>query len=500
MGWSLSTHAVVLQRKVTLMANSEPTRRQFLHLGAAAGAAALGGGIVSSPGAAGACAPKPKKSGEEATPYDRQYILFIAIDDLRHDCGCWGHPMVRTPNIDRLASRGTRFDRSYCQYPVCNPSRSSFLTGLRPDTTQVLGNRTPLRSKLPDVVTLPQLFRQNGYFTARLGKIFHGKFDDARSWDVSTDFRSTPTGQKGEGRNLTGGRLRWCAWRAADGRDEDQPDGQLAAGAIRLLEQDRDRPFFIGLGFHKPHDPFVAPKRYFDLYPLLRMQPPETPPDATPASEPAFSRGFAQAFATFTDRDRREFMRAYYACTTFMDAQLGNVLDALDRFGLAESTVIVFLSDHGYHLGERGWWNKNTLFEHSCRSPLIVRAPGIGMPGQATQRLVEFVDIYPTLGELCGLPTPEGLEGRSFVPLLREPDRPWKQAAFTQVERGTFAGYTVRTQRWRYTEWDGGKQGVELYDHDSDPGEWHNLAEEPARASVRAHLSGHLHTYAHRKG
>jgi len=479
------------------MTNNESTRRQFLHLGVAAGAAALGGCVVGGPEASKAGRDEVKEENRDAKKRDRRpNVLFIAVDDLRHDCGCWGHPLVRTPNIDRLAASGTRFDRSYCQYPICNPSRSSFLTGLRPDTTQVLSNRTPLRSKLPDVVTLPQLFRQNGYFTARLGKIFHGGFDDARSWDVSKDLKPTPTGHKGEGRNLTGGTLRWCAWRAAEGGDADQPDGQLAAAAIRLLEQDRDRPFFIGLGFHKPHDPFVAPKRYFDLYPLARLHLPETPPDATAAPEPAFSQGFARAFAGFSDRDRREFMRAYYACTTFMDAQLGKVLGALDRLGLAESTVIVFLSDHGYHLGERGWWNKNTLFEHSCRSPLIVRVPGVGTPGQATQRLVEFVDIYPTLTELCGLPAPKGLEGRSIVPLLRDPGRAWKEAAFTQVRRGTFAGYTVRTERWRYTEWDGGKRGVELYDHRTDPGEWHNVAQDGSHKEVCAALRKHLRAYS----
>ncbi len=482
------------------MSTRDPTRRQFLRLGAAAGAAALGGCAVSRPGAAAVGASTPKKAGEKGRRGDPPNVLFVAVDDLRHDCGCWGHPMVRTPNIDRLASSGTRFDRSYCQYPVCNPSRSSLLTGLRPDTTHVLNNRTPLRSKRPDVVTLPQWFRQHGYFTARLGKIFHGGFDDARSWDESSNRRPTPIGRKGQGRNLTGGRLRWCAWRAAEGGDEDQPDGQLAGGAVRLLEQDRDRPLFIGLGFHKPHDPFVAPKRYFNPYPLSKMEPPETPADAAPAPEPAFSRGFARAFAEFTDRDRREFMRAYYACTTFMDAQLGKVLDALDRSGQADRTVVVFLSDHGYHLGERGWWNKNTLFEHSCRSPLIVRAPGIGAAGQTTRRLVEFVDLYPTLCELCGLPAPEGLEGRSVLPLLREPDRPWKETAFTQVSRGQFAGYTVRTQRWRYTEWDGGKQGVELYDHEADPGEWHNLADDPAHASVRAELSRRLRAYVPHQG
>jgi len=476
-----------------------PTRRRFLRWTALAGAAAFGG---CAPGCAARSERAPADtsavSTEGAAPArkPRLNVLFVADDDLRHDGGCWGHPLVRTPHLDRLAATGTRFDRSYVQFPICNPSRSSFLTGLRPDTTQVYGNRTPLRSKLPDVVTLPQLFRQNGYFTAGLGKIFHGGMDDERSWDVSTDFRPTPEGLKGEGRNLTGGTLKWCAWKAAEGTDEDQPDGQIAAEAVRLLGEKRDRPFFLGVGFHKPHDPFVAPLRYFDMYPLDDITLPQAPADATPAPGPALAGGFATAFAAFTDRERREFARAYYAGTTFMDAQLGKVLDALDRLGLAESTIVVFASDHGYHLGERGWWNKNTLFEHACRSPLIVRAPGVGRPGQATVRLVEFVDIFPTLTELCGLSNPKGLQGQSFVPLLRDVDRPWKETAFTQVDRGAFKGYSVRTERWRYTEWDGGAKGTELYDHRSDPGEWHNLADDPAVAAVRADLSKRLHAYA----
>jgi len=477
------------------MPTAHPTRRRFLRWTALAGAAAVAG---CAPSAERERAVSAASAAAEGVPKPPLNVLFIADDDLRHDCGCWGHPLVKTPHLDRLAATGTRFDRSYVQFPICNPSRSSLLTGLRPDATQVTDNRTPLRSKLPDVVTLPQLFRQNGYFTAGLGKIFHGGMNDDRSWDVYADFKPTPTGHKGQGRNLTGGTLRWCAWKAADGTDEDQPDGQTAAEAVRLLEAHRAGPFFLGVGFHKPHDPFVAPKRYFDMYPLDDITLPQAPADATPAPQPAVGGGFAKAFAKFTDRERREFTRAYYAGTTFMDAQLGKVLDALDRLGLADRTVVVFASDHGYHLGERGWWNKNTLFEHSCRSPLIVRAPGVGRAGQATSRLVEFVDIFPTLTDLCGLSNQPGLAGQSFVPLLRDPRRPWKETAFTQVRRGGFAGYSVRTERWRYTEWDGGAKGVELYDHRSDPGEWHNRADDPTLAPVRADLAKRLRAYAAR--
>jgi len=470
------------------MIRSQATRRQFMRFTAAAGLTVLGGGSVG-------CTEAARTKAQGGAPPN---VLFVAVDDLRHDCGCWGHPLVRTPHIDRLAAGGMRFDRSYCQHTICNPSRSSFLTGLRPGTTGVHDNRTPLRSQLPDVITMPQQFRKNGYRTVRLGKIFHGGMDDEGAWDVSTDFRPTPLGHnKGEGRNLTGGTLRWCTWRAAEGADEDQPDGQIAAEAIRQLQAHRDRPFFLAVGFHKPHDPFIAPKSYFEPYPLDRITlPPEAPASAEPAPGPTRGGGFARAFDAFTDRERLEFTRAYYACTTFMDAQLGKVLAALERLGLAERTVVVFLSDHGYHLGERNWWNKNTLFEHACRSPLLIRAPGITTPGRPTRCLVEFVDLFPTLADLCGVSPPQGLQGCSLVPLLRDADHAVKAAAFTEVSRGQFMGYSVRTDRWRYTEWEGGKRGAELYDHEDDPNEWHNRAADPAWAGVRADLSKRLGAYA----
>ncbi len=430
-------------------------------------------------------------------------VLFIAVDDLRNDLGSYGHPLVKTPNIDRLAKRGMRFDRAYCQYPVCNPSRTSLLTGLRPDATGVLSNSTNFRAKLPDVVTLPQLFRQQAYYTASLGKIFHrgltmedlrAEMDDKKSWDEARYFQTTGQGQLGEGRNLTGGRLAWCHWLAAEGDDEDQPDGQIAREAIRLLEQQRERRFFLALGFHKPHDPFIAPKRYFDLYPLDELKLPRDPAGRTPDVPHAIPAGPREEFARFTDRERREFMRAYYAGISFTDAQIGKVLDALDRLKLADNTIIVFFGDHGYHLGERGWWNKNTIFELSARAPLIVVTPKMTAKGKSSSRLVEFLDIYPTLAELCDLPAPANLQGRSFGPLLDDPRRPWKNAAFTQVQRGPVAGYSVRTERWRYSEWDEGKQGAELYDHRRDPGEYKNLAQDPKYTGTVTELRKLLQT------
>ena len=458
------------------------TRRRFLQ----GSLAALAGGI------GGTCLPGRTPAGMKRSsgPADRPNVLFITIDDLNHSIGCYGDEVVHTPSIDRLAAMGMRFDRAYCQFPVCNPSRTSFLTGLRPDTTGVVDNRVAFRSRLPDVVTMPQLFRRAGYFTARLGKIFHGSGEkgDPTAWDSGFDARPTEIGRRGEGRNLTDGRVKWCRWMAAEGGDEDQPDGQFATEAIRLLQQRRDEPFFIGLGFHKPHDPFVAPKKYFDLYPLEELEPPKEPADASPLNRYTIGSGWKESFDKFTIREQRQFRRAYYAGASFVDAQIGRVLDAMQRLDLMDNTIIVFLADHGYQLGDHGWWNKNTLYEQSTRAPLIVAVPGATEPGTSCKRFVEFVDIYPTLAQLCGLKIPHAVEGRSFVPLLRDPHLQWKQAAYTQVQRGQIAGRAVRTARWRYIEWDEGRQGVELYDHQNDPGEFYNLGSDPAHADVRKRL------------
>ncbi|MHC4354255.1 MAG: sulfatase-like hydrolase/transferase, partial [Planctomycetota bacterium] len=296
-----------------------------------------------------------------------------------------------------------------------------------------------------------------------------------------SDPKGTSRGKKGRGRNLTDGSVKWCRWLAAEGDDEDQPDGQITAEAIGLLERHRNGPFFIAVGFHKPHDPFVAPKRYFDLYPLEQMKPPRDPADRSPAHPQSIGSGWKKDFDRFTDRERREFMRAYYAGISFVDAQVGKLMAVMDRLKLWRNTTVVFFSDHGYQLGEHGWWNKNTLHEPSARSPMIVVTPEM-TGGASCSGMVEFVDIYPTLADLHRLRAPGDLAGRSFAPLLRDPNLPWKEAAFTQVQRGTIAGYSVRTDRWRYTEWDHGRQGAELYDHDNDPGEYYNVVGKPEHA------------------
>ncbi|MBL9202619.1 MAG: sulfatase [Opitutaceae bacterium] len=431
-----------------------------------------------------------------ADPARKPNVLLIAVDDLRDTLGCYGHPAAKTPHIDRLAARSVRFDRAYVQYPVCNPSRSSFLTGLRPDQTGITDNRTLLRDRLPDVVTLPQLLKADGRHAAAFGKIYHlgGGRDEAlrakwmdlpRSWRTAQSFEATPLGRKKlAGRDLTQGKLGWCHWGAMDGSDDDQPDGQIASAVSAEIEKLGNRPWVIGAGFMKPHDPFVAPKKYFEQYIEGSLALHRRPADQTPA--PPLAVGFGElgaAFARFTDREQEEFLRAYYACTSFMDAQVGRVLATLDRLQLWETTIVVFLGDHGYHLGERTWWNKNTLFERSCRAPLMIAAPGV-KPGVA-RGLVEFVDLYPTIAELCGITPPQNLAGQSLRPLLRDPSAPGKPAAFTLVTRGAARGDSVRTDRWRFTRWSDG--AIELYDHASDPEENRNVA--PAHPAVVTSLT-----------
>ncbi len=441
--------------------------------------------------------------GTAADPPKKPNVLFIISDDLGCDLGCYGHKTVRSPNIDALAKSGVRFDRAYVQYTVCNPSRSSFLTGLRPTTTKVVDNTTHFRKVLPDVVTLPQLFRENGYETVGLGKVFHRglspddvkrEMDDPKSFDRVAYGKATATGNKGEGRNLTGDKLGWCRWLAAEGTDSDQPDGQLADEAVKVLAEKRDKPLFLAVGFYRPHDPFVVPKKYFDLYDRDKLDLPVTPDGYTPPFPHSIGGGaFKTAFDLFTDRDRREFLHAYYAGVSFMDTQVGKLLDALKANTLADNTVVVFIGDHGYELGARGWWNKNTLFERSCRTPLIVRDPAAKGNGKSTSTITEFVDLYPTLAARCGMKgVPDNLEGADFRTVLDDPAAKHKEAAVTVVQRGKFLGRSIRTDRYRYTEWDGGTQGAELYDHTTDPGEWKTLADDPKAVDIKADLKKQL--------
>lgn len=441
-------------------------------------------------------------SAEATLPSSRYNVLWIVADDLRTDLGCYGDAQAKTPHLDRLAARGVRFDRAYVQYTVCNPSRVSFLTSTRPEKNGVTGNAVFFRDRLPDIVTLPQLFRNHGAMAASYGKILHaglveGVFDPrfldiGKSWDEARMFQPTEVGRRGEKRNLTGDKLAWCAVGDMEGGDEDQSDGQAAAQAIAAMERFRDRTWFIGAGFHRPHDPFVVSKSYVAQFPEGSLSLHRDPAGTRPVPRLAIPEGaFLEAFQRFTDQDRLDYLTHYYAGVTQTDAQVGRLMGALDRLKLWDRTVVVFVGDHGYHLGERGWWNKNTLFEHSCRAPLIIVAPGV-RPG-VTRSLVEFLDLYPTVADLCGLPIPSTVTGVSLRPVLEDGSRSVRDAAVTHVTRGaTGGGFSVRTDRWRYTEWNEGRDGVELYDHASDPGEWRNLADDPQYAAVRSQMSAEL--------
>ncbi len=432
---------------------------------------------------------------------DKLNVIMIVLDDLRTELNCYGVDAVHSPNIDRLAKKGMLFEHAYAQYPVCNPSRASFLSGLRPDEVGITSNTTPLRRIQPDLVTLPQLFRENGYYTAGLGKIYHlsvdetnerGKkilFEDPQSWDYFFDAlgKTTPLGKKGEGRNLTDGKVPWANWKATQGGDEDQPDGQIAAEVIRILEERHDAPFFLGYGIHKPHDPFIAPHTYFELYPEGTTQLADQPKDRI--KPPKFAVPSERAFAKFTDKERSEFKRAYHACVSFADAQVGKLLDTMDRLELWDNTIVILMGDHGYHLGEHDWWNKVTLFENGARSPMIIWVPEAAGMGTPTDSIMEFVDLYPTLTDYTGLEAPHKLSGISLRPILEDPSAQTKVAAYTQVNRGARVGRTVRTARWRYTEWGkDGKYGIELYDHNKDSGEYYNLADNPEHARLLSQM------------
>ncbi len=433
----------------------------------------------------------------------RPNILFIAIEDLRPRLRCYGEEYMVTPNIDRLAARGVRFDRAYVQGPVCNPSRNCLITGCRPYTTKIYGNADgSFRKVMPDFITLPEHFRNHGYWLARTGKIYHGGNEDDRGWDAAVDHPAVPQELRRKAKIFAQGGhpidLKYpndkkkrmalgrggspLIWRAIDGPDESQPDFHIAEQAIAFLKQrPKDRPFFVCAGFHKPHLPFVAPKKYFDLYSLddIELAPvPEQFRDQM--KSPRWNEGV-------DDKTAKQLILAYQACISFVDAQVGRVLDALDELGLAENTIVLLWGDHGWHLTDHGRWRKGTLYEVADRIPLIVSAPG-KKRGVGCLGLVETVDIYPTLAELCGLPQPARVEAISFAPLLDDPQRRWKKGAFTYIRTGT----RVRTERFRYSESNQGRL-VELYDLENDPGEWFNLAQDPKYADVVAEHRKLLH-------
>jgi iduronate 2-sulfatase len=504
----------------------------------------------------------------------KRNVLFIAVDDLRPELGCYGHKLVHSPNIDKLAREGMRFNRAYCQVAICSPSRASLMTGLRPDSAAVVDNVTYFRDTVPDVVTLPQHFRTHGYETVYVGKIYHGLMrDEEKSWSRKAVRRKpgykwdvggyqlkenqTLVERRREevklkyGQVKLGGLACGPAVECADVPDDAYQDGRNTDAAIATLRQLKaGKPFFLGVGFHKPHLPFVAPKKYWDLYDPAEIDLADNP--FVPKNAP--SVGMHSSFelrvrhgvpksGAIPDEMARNLIHGYVACVSYVDAQIGRIIAELERLRLRENTIIMLWGDHGWHLGEHTLWGKATNFEIATRCPLIVKAPGMKAAGRSSEALVELLDMYPTLCELARLPVPERVEGKSFVPVLENPDRRWKSAAFTQFPcpalrewaamplspamRGTFfgplvrqveqklreeaperysedlynnhlMGYSMRTDRYRFTIWiDVGNPNadpiaVELYDHNNDPDENTNVAGDAENVELVSKLTVRL--------
>ena len=456
---------------------------------------------------------------------DKPNVLFIGVDDLRPVLGCYGDKTVLSPHIDKLAASGVRFDRAYCQFALCNPSRASLLSGRRPTTLKIHTLAQFVRDKAPDVVTLPQMFKEQGYEALSFGKIFHttnGNHEDTQSWSrpawhsMKDDKVKAPAGNPPAVPKKVGP--------AKDGADhsDDEPtespevadnallDGQIADKVVEALRQgalNKSQPFFMAVGFHKPHMPFVAPKKYWDLYrpeqfrlPANGSHPKDAPDFAgNDASELRRYKGIPATGPAVSAEKAVRLIHGYHACVSYTDAQVGRVLQALDANGLRDNTIVVLWGDHGYHLGEQGTWNKRTNWEVATRVPLIIRKPGAPPARGDSKALVELVDLYPTLAELCGLKAPDKLEGTSLAPLLANPDQPWKEAAFSnyvkkipELGEGNVTGIATRTATHRWVRWSGGplKEPVdELYDHTNDPQETVNIAGTEAGRRVIAQLS-----------
>jgi len=456
-------------------------------------------------------------------------VLFIAVDDLRPELGCYGKDYIQSPNIDRIAQAGMVFERAYVQQAVCSPSRTSVMTGARPDTTKVWDLQTHFRKALPDVVTLGQHFKNHGYFVQGMGKIYHGGYDDAPTWSVpwqnpkapgyalpenlalnERPFAADPTGgavtnqstrppsRRPAGSTRPGSR--GPAFECAEVPDNTYTDGKVAELAVATLKNlaAKPQPFFLAVGFVKPHLPFVAPKRYWDLYDPAKIQLAPNPFRPQDAPDYAIQAGGElRAYHGIPEGSlppdlARQLKHGYYAAISYADAQIGKVLDELERLGLRTNTILVLWGDHGWKLGEHDAWCKHSNCEDDANAPLLLSAPGMKAVGQRTKALVEFVDIYPTLAELAGLPLPGHLEGTSFKPLLDDPQRPWKTAAFSQYprsQRGGLMGYSLRTDRYRFTVWVSRKDhskvdALELYDHPTDPQENQNIAKRPENVGL----------------
>lgn len=506
-------------------------RRGFLRLTAAglAGTALAGCGSKTGPG-----------------DKQRPNVLFIAVDDLRPELGCYGDGFVKSPHIDSLARSSVTFTQAHCQQPVCNPSRASLMTGLRPDTLKVWDLRTNFRDHKPNALTIGQYFKQQGYFTTAIGKIFHNTIPDPPSWSEEklhidgwpfdpdavylnkenlekVEKRKQVIIEKGMQKRVVDRYGKWyiktVATENADVPDNAYYDGLQTDVALKKLEElkNREEPFFFGVGFYRPHLPFNAPKKYWDMY--KREEIPLAKNDYLPENSPLMAinnmrelRGY-QDFkhiplpkdGKLSEDEARLLKHGYLASVSYIDAQVGRLTEQLKKLGLWDNTIIVLWGDHGWKLGEHNSWCKMTNYEIDTRSPLIFRQPGAAANGKSCKRLVEFVDIFPTLCDAADLKQPPDLEGTSMIPLLKKPDRPWKPAVFSQFLREgiwispdgkEYMGYAIRTERYRYVEWFEWETKTfaanELYDHKTDPGENVNISQKPEQKKLVEQLSAQL--------
>lgn len=472
---------------------------------------------------------------------DQLNVLFIAVDDLRPELGCYGNNIVKTPHLDRLAARSIIFDRAYCQQAVCSPSRTAMMTGLRPDTTKVWDLKTHFRVAQPDCVTLPEHFRSHGYHTAALSKIYHVGYEDGRSWsephwypkgrtvdvdpndwqkrtvtrhEINAEEYSDPIKFSTDD-PISKDSKKGTAFEISPKEDTQLPDGATATEAERRLKQLKIRrqqtgkPFFLAVGFLKPHLPFVAPRKYWDLYNPDSIPGPKS--DKLPTGCPEFaghSNGELHNYPGVPKENpipesyAKQLRHGYYACISYVDAQIGRVLDTLEREGLADSTIVVLWGDHGWQLGDHGLWHKHTNFEVATRAPLLIHAPGKKPAGQHCMAPVEFIDVYPTLSELCGLKEPSRIEGKSLIRFLDNPKADNDTVAVSQYPRKDPAsgrsvmGYSIRTERWRATFWrdrsDATVMATELYDEREDPHETLNLASLPEHSKLLDLLAKHI--------
>jgi iduronate 2-sulfatase len=438
----------------------------------------------------------------EAAPKKKLNVLFIAIDDLRPHLGCYGFDYVKSPNIDKVAANGLLFTRAYCQMGLSSPSRTSLLTGLNPDVTGITTIGPHFRDSLPDVVTLPQYFKQNGYFTQGFGKVYHNGLDDPKSWSVPHDPgnkpRYTPEGQsimkrRQEENNNKGivairpnDRAKGPPFESYDCEDNYFLDGGNAESAIKALERIKDTAFFLAVGFANPHIPYVSPKRYWDMYSSEKIALPlnQFPPDGAPGwalQSLAELNSYYNVPDPLTDDFKRELIRGYIAATSYVDSQVGLLIEALKKYKLLDNTIIVIWGDNGYQLGQHSMWScKHTNYETSVLVPLIISIPGMKSKGEKSASLIEFTDIYPSLAEICGFKIPSHCQGRSFKALVDDPDIKINQETFNQYQKGGYKGYSIRNDRYRLVQWTKDKEIVyELYDHVTDPDENKNIASDP---------------------